>query len=104
MSEGDSLYQAIYANPDDDTPRLVYADWLDEHDQPERAEFIRVQIELANREDHSSDEYGRLNERANLLASKHERHWTAHLSQFDEAICDQRIMVGFVRGFPEELS
>lgn len=33
--------------PDDDTPRLVYADWLDEHGQPERAEFIRVQCEMA---------------------------------------------------------
>src|SRR6266508_240747 len=46
MSEEDALLAAIYANPDDDTPRLVYADWLDEHDQPERAEFIRAQIRL----------------------------------------------------------
>src|SRR5205823_3346972 len=28
--------------PDDDAPRLVYADWLDEHGQPERAEFVRL--------------------------------------------------------------
>src|SRR5207253_2658330 len=33
----------IVANIDDDTPRLVYADWLTENDQDERAEFIRVQ-------------------------------------------------------------
>ncbi len=32
---------------DDDTTRLVFADWLDEHGQPDRAEFIRVQCELA---------------------------------------------------------
>lgn len=37
----------IVASPDDDTLRLVFADWLDEHDQPERAEFIRIQIELS---------------------------------------------------------
>jgi uncharacterized protein (TIGR02996 family) len=37
----------IRANPDDDGIRLIYADWLQEHGQPERAEFIRVQIELA---------------------------------------------------------
>jgi len=37
---------AIIANPADDAPRLVYADWLEEHDDP-RGEFIRVQIELA---------------------------------------------------------
>jgi uncharacterized protein (TIGR02996 family) len=39
--------QAIAEQPDDDTPRLVSADWLDEHGDPARAEFIRVQIELA---------------------------------------------------------
>jgi uncharacterized protein (TIGR02996 family) len=35
------------ANPDDDTLRLVYADWLDEQSDP-RGPFIRVQTELAN--------------------------------------------------------
>jgi uncharacterized protein (TIGR02996 family) len=38
---------AIIERPDDDVPRLVFADWLDEHGQPERAEFVRVQVELA---------------------------------------------------------
>ena len=47
MFDRDALIAAILANPDEDTPRLVLADWLDEHDEPERAEFIRVQVELA---------------------------------------------------------
>jgi uncharacterized protein (TIGR02996 family) len=42
-----ALLRAIVADPWDDTPRLVAADWLDEHDQPHRAAFIRVQVELA---------------------------------------------------------
>lgn len=42
MSDEDALLAAIVANPDDDTPRLVYADWLDENGRPERAEFIRL--------------------------------------------------------------
>ena len=42
-----ALVRAIIAAPDDDLPRLVYADWLDENGRPERAEFIRVQCELA---------------------------------------------------------
>ena len=42
-----ALLAAIAARPADDTPRLVYADWLDDHDQPARAEFIRVQCEVA---------------------------------------------------------
>jgi uncharacterized protein (TIGR02996 family) len=46
MSDEAHLLAAIAEAPDDDTPRLVYADWLDEHDQPDRAEFIRLQIGL----------------------------------------------------------
>lgn len=46
MTTEDALLQDILANPSDDTPRLIYADWLDEHGQPERAEFIRVQCKL----------------------------------------------------------
>ena len=47
MSDGEALLRAILDHPDDDAPRLVYADWLDENGQPERAEFIRVQVQLA---------------------------------------------------------
>src|SRR5262249_26518532 len=43
----DAFLSDILESPDDDTSRLIYADWLDDHGQPERAEFIRVQIELA---------------------------------------------------------
>jgi uncharacterized protein (TIGR02996 family) len=44
-SDGDTLFRAICENPADDTPRLVYADWLEENGRPERAEFIRLQCE-----------------------------------------------------------
>jgi uncharacterized protein (TIGR02996 family) len=47
MSDRDALLTAILADPDEDTPRLVYADWLQEHGEAERAEFIRLQCELA---------------------------------------------------------
>ena len=46
MEDSDALYRAIVANPEDDTPRLVYADWLQENDRPEEAEFVRVQCRL----------------------------------------------------------
>lgn len=42
-----AFLRAICANPADDLPRLIYADFLDEHGQPERAEFIHVQCKLA---------------------------------------------------------
>jgi uncharacterized protein (TIGR02996 family) len=47
VSEREALLRAICENPDDDTPRLVFADWLQEHGDESRAEFIRVQCEVA---------------------------------------------------------
>jgi uncharacterized protein (TIGR02996 family) len=49
LSQEQAFLADICANPDDDTPRLVFADWLTERDGPgdsERAEFIRVQCAL----------------------------------------------------------
>src|SRR5579871_4463144 len=43
----DALLQAIVDDPDDDTIRLIYADWFDDNGEPERAEFIRAQCLLA---------------------------------------------------------
>lgn len=45
MTDRDFLAE-ILAHPDDDGPRLIYADWLEEQGNP-RGEFIRVQCELA---------------------------------------------------------
>ena len=42
----DAFLHAILAAPDDDTPRLIYADWLEERGDL-RGEFIRLQVELA---------------------------------------------------------
>jgi uncharacterized protein (TIGR02996 family) len=43
----DAFLGDILECPDDDAPRLIYADWLDENGEPERAELIRVQCDLA---------------------------------------------------------
>ncbi len=45
-TEGD-LLRGLLAHPDEDTYRLVYADWLEENGHAERAEFVRVQCALA---------------------------------------------------------
>jgi len=42
MNDGDALLKAILAHPEEDTPRLIYADWLQENGQHDRAEFIRL--------------------------------------------------------------
>ena len=46
MSERNAFLKALEENEDDTLTRLVYADWLDEHGQAERAEFIRTQIQV----------------------------------------------------------
>ncbi|MBY0460679.1 MAG: TIGR02996 domain-containing protein [Gemmataceae bacterium] len=43
-----ALLAAIRSQPDEDTPRLAYADWLDENEAPIQAEFIRLQCRLAS--------------------------------------------------------
>jgi uncharacterized protein (TIGR02996 family) len=50
MSGADAFLSAIFANPADDIPRLVYADWLEERGQASYARFIRLQCEAARHE------------------------------------------------------
>jgi uncharacterized protein (TIGR02996 family) len=101
MTEEDSLLAAIAAEPDDDTVRLAYADWLDEHGQSERAEFIRVQCEHAsgrgNRERRTH-----LLKRSMQLIQQFGREWFIH----DWPDAGEQAVTGysFGRGFVEAVS
>lgn len=80
-----SFLAAIISEPDEDTHRLVYADWLDEHGDPDRAEFIRVQCEWERLKfvSHPNTAEGRaetarvldLQVRESELLRLHEREW-----------------------------
>src|SRR5260221_631255 len=79
MVDDATFLAAILAAPDDDGPRLVYADWLEEHGDTERSEFIRVQIELA----HTPVEEGRagiLRRREAELLRQHRDDWLKPLT------------------------
>jgi uncharacterized protein (TIGR02996 family) len=92
MTDEHALLAAIGANPDDDTVRLVYADWLDEHDRPERAEFIRLQIRLHRR--NTADIVAMaLRAREHALMLTHEAAWKRELPVGFHAL------PGFRRGF-----
>jgi uncharacterized protein (TIGR02996 family) len=78
MSDGDALLRAILDNPDDDAPRYVYADWLDENGQPERAEFIRAQLQLARLPADHPDR-PRLARTERRLVRTHRKEWNAWL-------------------------
>jgi uncharacterized protein (TIGR02996 family) len=47
VSDEAAFLDALAANPADDTARLVYADWLDEHGEPAKAEYLRLVVALA---------------------------------------------------------
>ncbi len=74
MTPDDAFLADIIEHPDDDTPRLVYADWLDDHGQPAPAEFIRVQIALANLP-WDDARWPALKAREEELLSRHEADW-----------------------------
>ena len=73
--------RAIVAEPHDDVPRMVYADWLQERDTPEdeaRAEFIRVQVRLARMRPAEAD-VEPLQRREQELLDAHETAWRRQL-------------------------
>jgi uncharacterized protein (TIGR02996 family) len=78
VSDADGLLQDILDHPDDDAPRLVYADWLDEHGDPDRAEFIRLQIEAARLKQDKAFRPG-LHERGRELLDRHKAEWLRDL-------------------------
>lgn len=42
-----ALARRMEQNPHDDLPRLMLADWIEEHDDPERATNIRRSVEFS---------------------------------------------------------
>ncbi len=69
-----ALLAACRARPGDDLPRLVLADWLDENGQPERAEFVRVQVELSH-PTADVERIRRVKKREMELLAEHESEW-----------------------------
>jgi uncharacterized protein (TIGR02996 family) len=81
MNQHTAFLDAIRENPEDDGPRLVYADWLDEHGDAERAEFIRAQCELARLEV-DDERFPAVRQRVSELLAKNGREWTEALRRF----------------------
>jgi uncharacterized protein (TIGR02996 family) len=72
-----AFLETIAASPDDDAPRLIYADWLDERGDP-RSTFIRLQcaIERMDVDDRRRPE---LEDEAEDLLAAHGQEWAAPL-------------------------
>jgi uncharacterized protein (TIGR02996 family) len=94
MAIEDAFLHDILARPDEDAPRLIYADWLEERNNP-RGEFIRVQCALARLAAEDPRRWP-LERRERELLAAHESEWLP-----------QRELTGecrFCRGFVEEIA
>jgi uncharacterized protein (TIGR02996 family) len=80
MTLYESFLHAILESPDDDVPRLVFADWLEEHGQQERAEFIRTQCELVKLPEGHLHRT-KLEARQQELLAQQEEEWLAPLRE-----------------------
>ncbi len=95
MSDGHALLRAILDDPDDDAPRLIYADWLEENGDPARAAFIRAQIKLARLPQDDPDR-DRLVQIDRTLWKANRDAWKAWLPSWVK-------VTEFHRGFVEEI-
>jgi uncharacterized protein (TIGR02996 family) len=96
MSYPDAFPQAILNDPEDDTVRLIYADWLEERGDP-RGEFIRVQCRLPGLPA-GHPERAELKGRERELLRRHAGEWSQPVS---------RLLVAdwtFRRGFIDEVT
>jgi uncharacterized protein (TIGR02996 family) len=90
MSDEEGFIRALQATPEDDAIRLIYADWLEDHDQGPRAELIRVQCTLAALPEEDSSRAA-LEKRSAELLARHGASWSEGLPG----------KVQWRRGFPE---
>jgi uncharacterized protein (TIGR02996 family) len=98
-----SLEQAFLADvaerPDDDAPRLIYADWLQDNGDPDRAELIRAQCELAGkRVVGGKARRAELKRRVDALFQENGGRWARAFGDW----CPDYLS-GWSRGFPDHV-
>jgi uncharacterized protein (TIGR02996 family) len=74
-----ALMESIASAPLDDAPKLVYADWLEEHDADEKAEYVRIVVKLM----HPPEEHSVV-DRCMELAKTLESNWRQAVGGFFE--------------------
>ncbi len=78
MTHEEAFLEDIREHPDDDAPRLIFADWLEENGDQERAEFIRARIACARAEGPDRSQHFR---RSRELLNRNCKRWVAPLAR-----------------------
>jgi uncharacterized protein (TIGR02996 family) len=94
VNQSQAFLDSIFETPEDDTLRLVYADWLQENGQPERGEFIRLQVEASRLQ--AGEARAALEAQAKRFSDEHRTDWLAGTGL-------PPAVIRFRRGFPDEL-
>lgn len=105
-TEEQALLAAVLARPDDDLPRLVYADYLEElgtEHQVARAEFIRLQCALTEVNELSHPQRAAWQIRERVLLNRFGPTWLAPLRERGQPLFTPRSHGQFRRGFVEVL-
>jgi uncharacterized protein (TIGR02996 family) len=95
-----AFLRAISEALDDDAPRLVYADWLQDNGDADRAHLIRAQC-AAERLDEADPRRAALNAESNELLRAHRDRWVAELPRLPGIAWDAPGF--FERGFIEDI-
>jgi uncharacterized protein (TIGR02996 family) len=76
-----TLLTEVLEHPEDEAPRLAYADWCKQNGDADRAEFIRIQCRRAARDPYDKTQDG-LAKKENTLLKKHGQRWQADVRQW----------------------
>src|SRR3954470_1879563 len=90
-----AFLEGVCVEPDQDAPRLIFADWLDERNDP-RGEFIRVQVALSQLSDRDLRR-DQLVEREAMLLARFHSLWSEPLKRIAS-------WTEFRRGFVETVN
>lgn len=97
LTIGQALYQDILDHPDDDALRLIYADWLADNGQEDRAKLIHTQLQMMS--SGTEGEFWTSSTEENRLLSNH-INWLLPLARaFGMNTRPNRDLPGTYKGF-----
>lgn len=95
MDDRSALMAAIIANPDEDTPRLAFADWLDEHgDKHDRARAEHIRCQIAT--DRGGPGAKAAKTKAAALRKSHLKRWLGALATTETRFVDHTFARGLL--------
>lgn len=91
MNEDEAFIRVVVDSPGDDTPRLVYADWLDDQSDP-RGPYLRAETEWAKARRRTAER------RLRPLARKLDLVWVARVSRPPLGVCCDHLLLSSTGG------